>query len=45
MRSKETWLKKNKELVKMQDYSFYYLSGGTLRKIFEFHHVDVNSSS
>lgn len=41
MWSKKRWLSKNKELVKMYDYSFYYSSGGTLRKIFEFYIVDV----
>lgn len=43
--TKGTWLNKNKQLVKIHDYSFYYSSGGTLRKIFEFYHVNVNSSS
>ena len=43
--AKGTWLNKNKQLVKIHDYSFYYSSGGTLRKIFEFYHVNVNSSS
>ena len=41
MWSKKRRLNKNKEHVKMYDYSFYYSSGGTLRKIFEFYIVDV----